>query len=101
MKGNGRPQLKNRPLSLGNFGRDGGIRTHDPLTPSQVRYQAALHPDVESDSTLNRFGSYAERLRRARAVARDALPRAGGFDLETGDGVRLAAARGGPNRSRS
>ena len=25
-------------------GRDGGIRTHDPLTPSQVRYQAALHP---------------------------------------------------------
>jgi hypothetical protein len=27
-------------------GRDGGIRTHDPLTPSQVRYQAALHPDV-------------------------------------------------------
>ena len=27
------------------FGRDGGIRTHDPLTPSQVRYQAALHPD--------------------------------------------------------
>ena len=28
------------------IGRDGGIRTHDPLTPSQVRYQAALHPDV-------------------------------------------------------
>ena len=27
------------------FGRDGGIRTHDPLTPSQVRYQAALHPE--------------------------------------------------------
>jgi hypothetical protein len=24
-------------------GRSGGIRTHDPLTPSQVRYQAALH----------------------------------------------------------
>ena len=28
------------------IGRDGGIRTHDPLTPSQVRYQAALHPDA-------------------------------------------------------
>src|SRR5262245_56540065 len=28
---------------FGRFGRDGGIRTHDPLTPSQVRYQAALH----------------------------------------------------------
>ena len=27
------------------IGRDGGIRTHDPLTPSQVRYQAALHPE--------------------------------------------------------
>ncbi len=26
------------------IGRDGGIRTRDPLTPSQVRYQAALHP---------------------------------------------------------
>ena len=24
--------------------RAGGIRTHDPLTPSQVRYQAALQP---------------------------------------------------------
>jgi hypothetical protein len=24
-------------------GRNGGIRTHDPLTPSQVRYRAALH----------------------------------------------------------
>ena len=29
-----------------DFGRDGGIRTHDPLTPSQVRYQTALHPDA-------------------------------------------------------
>ncbi len=26
-------------------GRSGGIRTHDPLTPSQVRYQAALRSD--------------------------------------------------------
>jgi hypothetical protein len=26
------------------FGRDDRIRTCDPLTPSQVRYQAALHP---------------------------------------------------------
>jgi hypothetical protein len=28
------------------IGRDDWIRTSDPLTPSQVRYQAALHPDV-------------------------------------------------------
>jgi hypothetical protein len=27
------------------LGRDGVIRTHDPLHPMQVRYQAALRPD--------------------------------------------------------
>ena len=27
------------------IGRDDRIRTCDPLTPSQVRYQAALHPE--------------------------------------------------------
>ena len=27
-------------------GRGGGIRTHDPLAPNQMRYQAALRPDV-------------------------------------------------------
>ena len=26
-------------------GRGGGIRTHDPLVPNQMRYQAALRPD--------------------------------------------------------
>jgi hypothetical protein len=28
------------------FGRGGVIRTHDPLRPRQVRYQAALRPDT-------------------------------------------------------
>ena len=28
------------------LGRDGEIRTHDPLHPMQVRYRAALHPDL-------------------------------------------------------
>lgn len=28
-----------------NIGRDGVIRTLDPLHPMQVRYQAALRPD--------------------------------------------------------
>jgi hypothetical protein len=28
-----------------SIGRDGGIRTHDPLHPMQVRYQAALRPE--------------------------------------------------------
>ena len=27
------------------FGRGGGIRTHDPLLPKQMRYQAALRPE--------------------------------------------------------
>ena len=27
-------------------GRGGGIRTHDHLVPNQVRYQAALRPEV-------------------------------------------------------
>jgi len=31
-------------------GRDDRIRTCDPLTPSQVRYQAALHPDTWHDA---------------------------------------------------
>lgn len=33
--------------SVMNFqdGRGGEIRTHDPFTPSEVRYQAALRPD--------------------------------------------------------
>ena len=34
-----------------NFGRDAEIRTRDPLTPSQVRYQAALHPDAKGEAT--------------------------------------------------
>src|ERR1700676_4402289 len=38
-----RPLLLIEPIFIG---RDGGIRTHGPLTPSQVRYQAALHPDL-------------------------------------------------------
>lgn len=39
---------KPSPLGLGllfNIGRDGVIRTLDPLHPMQVRYQAALRPD--------------------------------------------------------
>jgi hypothetical protein len=32
------------PFSFVSIGRDDRIRTCDPLTPSQVRYQAALHP---------------------------------------------------------
>jgi hypothetical protein len=44
----------NGRLGAGRFtaikvGRDAEIRTRDPLTPSQVRYQAALHPEVTTE----------------------------------------------------
>jgi hypothetical protein len=49
-------------LTLVNFyGRGGGIRTHDPLHPMQVRYLAALRPDEDLD--YNTFF-----IRFARAV---------------------------------
>jgi hypothetical protein len=51
--------LKIGPFS---FGRDDWIRTSDPLTPSQVRYQAAPHPEIrlrlaESDQPPREFRS--------------------------------------------
>src|SRR6188474_2956053 len=44
-----RPMRAPASTAIGNLliigiGRDDRIRTCDPLTPSQVRYQAALHP---------------------------------------------------------
>ncbi len=30
------------------YGRNGGIRTRDPLHPMQVRYQAALHSERDA-----------------------------------------------------
>jgi len=39
--------------------RGGGIRTHDPLLPKQVRYQAALRPDSdELTGTDRRSGAH-------------------------------------------
>ena len=35
-------------------GRRGGIRTRDPLHPMQVRYQAALHAEVNYYNGLMR-----------------------------------------------
>ena len=37
--------ITDQALMLGLFGRDGVIRTLDPLHPMQVRYRAALRPD--------------------------------------------------------
>lgn len=35
------------------IGRGGGIRTHDPLPPRQMRYQAALRPDCFISKTTS------------------------------------------------
>ncbi len=43
------------------FGRDDWIRTSDPLTPSQVRYQAALRPEYLRAGCVS-----AEAFRRRR-----------------------------------
>jgi hypothetical protein len=45
-------------------GRDGEIRTRDPLNPIQVRYQAALHPASVIVSRLRGF--VHQRLREAK-----------------------------------
>ena len=38
------------------IGRSGGIWTHDPYTPSIVRYQAALHSDASLQYTTAKQG---------------------------------------------
>ena len=46
-------------------GRDGEIRTRDPLHPMQVRYQAALRPDLKSNGgtlTQGRLAAQASRI---------------------------------------
>ena len=40
-------------ISFELIGRGGGIRTHDPLLPKQMRYQAALRPDDSSSVTAS------------------------------------------------
>ena len=51
-----RPCLALRTFPLGTSRRDraGGIRTHDPLPPRQVRYQTALQPVSSTGSQRNR-----------------------------------------------
>ena len=65
-----RTKKKARKYGL-KIGRDGGIRTHDPLTPSQVRYQAALHPEIEDPDSTAVFCSLPARVLRflAKIVA--------------------------------
>jgi hypothetical protein len=42
-----------RPYFIDSIGRGGRIRTADPLRPRQVRYQAALRPDLRSSQSYH------------------------------------------------
>ena len=48
-------QSQRKDLWLQNNGRGERIRTFDPLVPNQMRYQAALRPDIQ----------YSNRMRTA------------------------------------
>ena len=54
------------PFSIIRFriGRGGGIRTHDPLPPRQMRYQAALRPDDSRTRNSSSFGTCAGSVQR-------------------------------------
>ena len=85
---------------LRKVGRDDRIRTCDPLTPSQVRYQAALHPDTWHDMAASRphralLRSPLGVTRGCPAVSRD-LWTSGRRALALGD----VSSRGGRLRSR-
>ena len=49
-------------------GRDGEIRTRDPLHPMQVRYQAALRPDLKIDGRTLTRGQLMMQAPRVQAI---------------------------------
>ena len=80
-----------RPLVAGENGRGDVIRTHDPLHPMQVRYQAALRPDttlsillassVRSQNLADFFNNlpyFGRRERRRGTLRRADQPRRSG-----------------------
>ncbi len=62
------------------IGRAGGIRTHDPLLPKQMRYQTALRPDLARPAeviqglTSTEQCSEAQVRRQTTAAANQAPP---------------------------
>ena len=52
---------------LQTSGRDDWIRTSDPLTPSQVRYQAAPRPDMSLRLAQRRI-LYSKRIKDASII---------------------------------
>ena len=74
------------------IGRGGEIRTHDPLRPRQVRYQAALRPDY-TDCSSARPSCYPDTQvlveERGPPVTRRVIP-----------WIRSAGRKGQPRRNR-
>ena len=70
---------------LDSYGRDGRIRTSDPVHPMHVRYQAALRPD-EVKIIADAFGFLP-------CFPRDSLP---GSKTRSGRFIRPASARASP-----
>ena len=85
------------------IGRDGGIRTHDPLTPSQVRYQAALHPVSGAGAPafgLAGLGGRCAAFRRGRAGRRARRPSStSSRSVPTGGVAAVASARAASSRA--
>ena len=80
------PCDRNRPLKSG---WEAGIRTSDPLTPSQVRYQAAPRPDSNVQSNTPLTAAAARARARAQAFGRPRFA-----ERVAGLPEGLAAARG-------
>src|SRR5690348_15346868 len=71
----GRPpglSVNDTSIKLAKNGRDDWIRTSDPLTPSQVRYQAALHPERTTANGGRVWKASASTT--AAAAPRDGIP---------------------------
>ncbi len=49
---------RKRLYFIDSIGRGGAIRTPDPLRPRQVRYQAALRPDISTFLILGHLLSF-------------------------------------------
>ena len=62
--------VRNTSTKLAKIGRDDWIRTSDPLTPSQVRYQAAPHPEIDAGLTSSCGLPSSLRLAFARVALR-------------------------------
>src|SRR5688572_2171010 len=64
------------PERIEKIGRDDRIRTCDPLTPSQVRYQAALHPERRTTCARVLLSARAASAPRSVSPLPSASPRA-------------------------